>query len=230
MSRWPLALLVAFAAVLGATAAGSAFIFRGGIGARPEPSRLEAALARRVRSLAIPGRARDRPNPLPETPETLAQGRAHFADHCASCHADDGSGDTPLGRGLYPRAPDMRRPETQRLSDGEIFWIIENGVRFTGMPAWAEPRQEAESWALVRFIRHLPSLTPEEKLEMEQANPRSLEAWREKEDDERFLRGEEPAGAPASGTAIDGGRTGATHAGPDRGGSPGRRTARREAP
>lgn len=226
MNRWSLALLVAFVAVLAVTAAGSAFIFRGGISARPEPSRLEAALARRARSLAIPGAARDRPNPA--TPETLAQGRAHFADHCASCHANDGSGDTPLGRGLYPRAPDMRRPETQRLSDGEIFWIIGNGVRFTGMPAWGEPRQEAESWALVRFIRHLPSLTPEEKLEMEQANPRSLEAWREMEDDERFLRGEEPAGAPASGTAIDGGRTGTVPAEPHPGGSrsnrrPGRR-------
>ena len=163
MSRWLLALLVAFASVLAVTAAGAAIMFRGGIGARPEPSRLEAALARRARSLAIPGAARDRPNPLPVTPETLAEGRAHFADHCASCHANDGSGDTPLGRGLYPRAPDMRRPETQRLSDGEIFWIIENGVRFTGMPAWGAPGREAESWALVRFIRHLPSLTPEEK-------------------------------------------------------------------
>ena len=196
MSRWLLALLVAFASVLAVTAAGAAIMFRGGIGARPEPSRLEAALARRARSLAIPGAARDRPNPLPVTPETLAVGRAHFADHCASCHANDGSGDTPLGRGLYPRAPDMRRPETQRLSDGEIFWIIENGVRFTGMPAWGAPGREAESWALVRFIRHLPSLTPEEKLKMERANPRGLEAWREMEDDERFLRGEEAAGAP----------------------------------
>lgn len=231
MSRWSVTFLVAFAAVLTVATAGSAFIFRGGISARPEPSRLEGALARRARSLAIPGAARDRPNPLPATPGTLAQGRAHFADHCASCHANDGSGDTSLGRGLYPRAPDMRRPETQRLSDGEIFWIIENGVRFTGMPAWGEPRQEAESWALVRFIRHLPSLTPEEKLEMEQANPRSPEAWREKEDDERFLRGEEPAGAPASGTAIDGGRTGTVPAEPHTGGSrSNRRPARRGPP
>ncbi|HET6922911.1 MAG TPA: cytochrome c, partial [Anaeromyxobacteraceae bacterium] len=101
--------------------------------------------------------------------------------------------------GLYPRVPDMRRPETQQLSDGEIFWIIENGVRFTGMPAWGEPGREGESWALVHFIRHLPALTPAEALQMKRANPRSLEAWRELEEDERFLRGDEPPLAPRGG-------------------------------
>ena len=186
----------ALAAVVALGAAGAALLFRGGIGARPEPSRLETALARRARSLAVPAADRSRKNPMAATAETLSAGRAHFADHCASCHANDGSGDTPLGRGLHPRAPDMRRPETQRLSDGEIFWIIENGVRFTGMPGWSRAGSEAHSWALVHFIRHLPALTAEEKLEMELGNPRTLAEWRELEEDERFLRGEEPAAAP----------------------------------
>ena len=65
----------------------------------------------------------------------MTDARAHFADHCAICHANDGSGDTPIGRALWPKAPDMRLRETQDLSDGELFWIIENGIRFTGMPA-----------------------------------------------------------------------------------------------
>ncbi len=195
MSRWSVALLAFLATALSIAATGSVLFLRGGISAKPEPPRLEAGLARRARSLLIPASGRELRNPLPATPEILAEGRAHFADHCASCHANDGGGDTPLGRGLYPRAPDMRRPETQRLTDGELFWIIENGVRFTGMPAWGEPGRESESWELVHFIRHLPELTPEEKLQMERLNPRGPEAWREMEQDERFLRGEEPSSA-----------------------------------
>ena len=66
------------------------------------------------------------------------QGRAHFADHCASCHGNDGRGNTEMGRNLYPKAPDMRQSGTQHLSDGELYWIIENGVRLTGMPAWGD--------------------------------------------------------------------------------------------
>lgn len=196
MSRLSLAILVSLATALSIAAVGWVLFLRGGISARPDPLRLEAGLARRARSLLIPSSARDLRNPLPATPEVVAEGRAHFADHCASCHANDGGGDTPLGRGLYPRAPDMRRPETQRLTDGELFWIIQNGVRFTGMPAWGEPGRESESWELVHFIRRLPALTPEEKLQMERMNPRGPEAWRELEEDERFLRGEEPSSVP----------------------------------
>lgn len=195
MSRWSLAAVVALGTALSLGAGAAALLLRGGVSARTEPSRLEAELARRARSFLIPSSARGLSNPLPATPEVVAEGRAHFADHCASCHANDGGGDTPLGRRLYPRAPDMRGPRTQRLADGEIFWIIENGVRLTGMPAWGEPGRESETWALVHFIRRLPRLTPVEKQQMEQLNPRGPEAWRELEEDERFLRGEEPAPA-----------------------------------
>ncbi|HEY6105638.1 MAG TPA: c-type cytochrome [Anaeromyxobacteraceae bacterium] len=195
MSRRSLAVLVALATALSIAAAGSALLIRGGASAKGDPSRLEAAVARRARSLLIPASARDLANPLAATPEVVAEGRAHFADHCALCHANDGGGATALGRGLYPRAPDLRRPEAQRLTDGEIFWIIENGVRFTGMPAMGEPGRESESWAMVHFIRRLPALTPEEKLQMERMNPRGPQAWRELEEDERFLRGKQPASA-----------------------------------
>jgi hypothetical protein len=85
----------------------------------------------------------------------------------------------------------MRLRATQRLSDGELFYIIENGVRLTGMPAWATPGSEEESWKLVHFIRHLPRLAPEELIEMERLNPRSAAEWRELEQEEQFLRGED---------------------------------------
>lgn len=169
-----------------------AIALRGGASARPEPSRTEAAVARRLRAWAMPSSARTLPNPTAPSEEVLAEGRAHFADHCASCHANDGSGRTELGRNLYPRAPDLRAAATQGLTDGELFWVIENGVRLTGMPAWVAAGKPEESWKLVYFIRHLPRLTDSERLEMERLNPRSPQEWRELEDEEEFLRGGEP--------------------------------------
>ena len=107
-----------------------------GFSAREQPTRLEAFVARVARSAAIPAGARNRVNPLPNTAEALDEARAHWADHCASCHGNDGAGDTQLGRHTYPPAPDMRLPPTQRLSDGELFYIIQNGIRLSPMPAW----------------------------------------------------------------------------------------------
>ena len=164
-------------------------VLRGGISTRTAPSTAEEAVARRLRSLLIPAEARAARNPLTLEPRILAGGRAHFADHCASCHANDGSGQTELGRNLYPRAPDMRGPATQELTDGELFYIIENGVRLTGMPGWGGAGKPEESWKLVHFVRHLPKLTPEEVAEMEQLNPRSAEEWRELQEEAEFLKG-----------------------------------------
>ncbi|MBI5068087.1 MAG: c-type cytochrome [Deltaproteobacteria bacterium] len=178
--------------------AGALAVRRSGLSARPDPGPTEARLARMVRGFAMDPEERLRSNPVPPTPRVLAEARAHYADHCASCHANDGSGATALGRRLYPRAPDMRLPATQELSDGELFFIIENGVRLTGMPGWGGGPPEA-SWGLVHFIRHLPRLGPEEILEMEKLNPRSPAEWRELQEDEQFLQGDDPTPAPRSG-------------------------------
>lgn len=185
-SRWfmGVVLLVAVMAVMPVV-----LLLRGGISTRADPGGVEEAVARRLRSLLIPAVARDARNPLALEPRILAESRAHFADHCASCHANDGSGRTNLGRNLYPRAPDMRGPITQELTDGELFYIIENGVRLTGMPGWGGAGKPEESWKLVHFIRHLPKSTPEEQAEMEQLNPRSAEEWREFQEEAEFLKG-----------------------------------------
>ncbi len=162
-----------------------------GVSARETPGRAEEFVARRVRNMAIAGRAKSLTNPVRHSSEAMTDARAHFADHCAICHANDGSGDTPIGRALWPKAPDMRLRETQDLSDGELFWIIENGIRFTGMPAWGTSTKdgERESWGLVHFIRRLPKLTPEELVEMEALNPRSPAQIRQQIDEENFLKG-----------------------------------------
>jgi mono/diheme cytochrome c family protein len=186
-------LLVGIFAMLGlAAAVAGAMFIAGGISARQEPGRLEAAVAPRLRAFAIPRDARERRNPVAATPEAIAEGLEHFADHCAVCHANDGSGDTAMGRGLYPRVPDMRLPATQNLSDGELFYIIENGVRLTGMPAWGNGTKEGEeaSWKLVAFIRHQPKLTGADLEKMSELNPRSAEDWKAEEEARTFLEGE----------------------------------------
>jgi mono/diheme cytochrome c family protein len=163
--------------------------------ARAAPGRLETLAVRQLRRLATGRGARELSNPVPRTPEALHEGMEHYADHCAVCHANDGSGETEMGRGLYPKVPDMRLPATQSLTDGELFFIIENGVRFTGMPAWATgtPAGERDSWHLVHVIRHLPELTPAEVAHMETLTPRSPAQIREETEEEKFLAGETPA-------------------------------------
>jgi mono/diheme cytochrome c family protein len=169
-----------------------AWLISGGISAKSEPGTAEVILARRLRSIAIPRAAHERTSPVPVTSEAVREGRAHFADHCAVCHGNDGSGDTEMGRGLYPRPPDMRKTATQSLSDGDLFYIIENGVRLTGMPGWGDTGEHSEeaSWHLVHFIRHLPKLTEDELAEMSDLNPKSPEEWREAEEARRFLEPE----------------------------------------
>ena len=164
-----------------------------GFSALAQPTAMERWVARKARDLAMPADAKARVNPIPNTPEVLAEARAHWADHCFSCHANDGSGEMVIGKHLYPPSPDMRRPDTQNLTDGELFYIIQNGIRLTGMPGWATggSHDEADSWKLVHFIRHLPQLTLEEKKAMEKLNPKSPDELREEEEEEKFLRGED---------------------------------------
>jgi mono/diheme cytochrome c family protein len=192
------ALAVLILLALGAVAAG-AFVFRGGITARIAPTRLEETIARKLRRAGIPKDARDLRNPEPSSQEALAEGRAHFADHCAICHANDGSGRTEMGRNLFPPAPDLRLNGTQELTDGELFYIIENGIRLTGMPAWGDGSEQSkrETWHLVAFLRHVPRLTPGEKLEMERLNPKSPDEWREMQEDQEFLEGKQQSGSDA---------------------------------
>src|SRR5262245_51972182 len=119
--------LTALIAVAGTAIAYS--VIRRGLSAHDEPSRAEETVARAMRRWATPQAVRDLTNPVQPTAQVLDQALAHFADHCATCHANNGSGDTSIGRGLYPRVPDMRQGATQSLSDGELFSIIEHGMR-----------------------------------------------------------------------------------------------------
>ncbi len=150
------------------------FVAFHGFSARDKPSAFEEFLATHARRIATPKGARELVNPLRADPLTVAEARDHFADHCALCHANNGSGKTEINEGLYPAAPDMRENRTQSLTDGEIFYIIKNGVRFTGMPGWGG--EDEENWQLVLFIRHLPKITPKELELMKEVNGLETEA------------------------------------------------------
>jgi mono/diheme cytochrome c family protein len=181
-----------------------ASMVRTGLSAHEEPTRIEASVARMVRHWAVPSELRDAKNPVPLTPAALAEGRAHFADHCAGCHGNDGKGKSGMGKQMYPRTPDMTLEATQSLSDGELFSIIENGVRLTGMPGFGSGTAESAygSWSLVHFIRHLPKLTPAELAEMQKLNPKSPAEFEQMRAEEEFLSGEQKQPSPPATTGA----------------------------
>jgi mono/diheme cytochrome c family protein len=169
-----------------------------GFSTRTEPMPMEKALATTIRGRAIPTRYKTMKNPVAATPEVIYEGMAHWADHCTSCHANNGSGDTMYGKTMYPRPPDMRQKDTQEMSDGELYHTIKNGVRLSGMPAFGDPGDDdVDSWKLVDFIRHLPQLTDAEETEMQHLNPKSPDEIKEEKEEEEFLKGDAKPATPA---------------------------------
>jgi mono/diheme cytochrome c family protein len=135
---------------------------RGGLAANAEPGRLERTVADRLVRLSIPADAARRENPFKEDPNVWQQARDHYQDHCATCHGRDMKGNTDMGRNMYPKVPDLTSAEVQSRSDGALFYIIQNGVRWTGMPAWKEEHSPDDTWKLVALVRKAPTLTEAE--------------------------------------------------------------------
>lgn len=156
-------------------------LVRRGFSTRKPPGARESSFADAVRDWAIPNRCKTMKNPVTVTPEVIHEGMAHWADHCATCHANNGDGDTMYGRTMYPRPPDMRQKETQEISDGELYYTIKNGIRLSAMPSFVDPGDDdLDSWTLVAFIRHLPNLSDQEEMRMEHINPKSPKRCRRK--------------------------------------------------
>lgn len=151
-------LLTLIVVVVAMTVGAYAFLAAEGLSARKKPSDLEYSIANRALGISIPMAAKNLKNPLPSTAENVAEGRKHYVDQCAVCHAENGSGETAVGKGLSPPTPDLRAGHIQDLSDGELFYIVKNGVRFTGMPAWDV--EDEHNWRLVLFMRALPKIAP----------------------------------------------------------------------
>jgi cytochrome c5 len=178
----------------------AAWMVHHGFSTRTTPGVVESTVAGSMRDSAIPSQYKSMRNPVTVTPEVLREGMAHWADHCATCHANDGSGNTMYGNTMYPRPPDMRRRDTQEMSDGELYYTIQNGIMLSGMPAFGTPGDnDLDSWKLVVFIRHLPSLSQSEGAAMEKMNPKSPDEMQEEQEEDNFLHGGQvPAPPPAS--------------------------------
>jgi len=129
-----------------------------GCTAAKKPSKVEATLANMAKDVVIPIEAENKKNPLIASEQTVNQGRETYMQSCALCHGEDGHGSTNLGRNMYPPAMDLTSPHVQHWNDAELFWIIENGVRLTGMPSWKSSISETDTWKLAHFIHQLPRL------------------------------------------------------------------------
>ena len=129
-----------------------------GCTAGKQPSEEETRLANAAKDVAIPLEAGKMKNPLPETDEVVSQGQEVFLGSCAQCHGADARGDTDVGRNMYPPAMDLSSSHVQHWSDAELFWIIQNGVRLTGMPSWKSSISDNDTWKLARFIHNIPRL------------------------------------------------------------------------
>jgi mono/diheme cytochrome c family protein len=171
VKAWKVVLLILLVLAVAAAGYGMALV-RHGFSALATPSAIEEFAATTARKLAVPSAYRRLRDPIVPSTENIRAGMEHFADHCATCHANDGSGHSFFGQGLYPKPPDLRAAATQSKSDGELYYTIQNGVRLSGMPAFSEAHTPEKTWRLILFIRHLPQITPEELNEIKALNPK----------------------------------------------------------
>ena len=169
MKPWKAVSLILLVLAVAAVGYGATLVRRG-FSALATPSAVEEFAATAARKMAVPSGYRQLRNPITPSTENIRRGMAHFADHCANCHGNDGAGQTVYGKGLYPKPPDLRAAGTQNKSDGELYYTIDNGVRLSGMPAFSEIHTPEKTWRLILFIRHLPQITLEELNEMKGLN------------------------------------------------------------
>ncbi len=149
---------------LGATAViGLFLLFAAACPAGKKPSKLETSLANMAKDVVIPLEAESLKNPLPNSDEVIHEGQAFYAMSCSICHGADGHAVTELGRMMYPPAMDLTSPHVQHWSDAELYWIIQNGVRLTGMPAWKTTLSPTDTWKVVHFIRAIPRMSASAK-------------------------------------------------------------------
>src|SRR5574337_1927001 len=144
--------------------------------AHKQPSKVETALANMAKDVVIPIEAENLKNPQSAIPEVIRQGREIYVQSCAICHGADAHAATELGRAMYPPAMDLTSPHVQHWTDAELFWIIQNGVRLTGMPSWKSIRTTQQTWHVVNFIKALPTIEPGLEAEKVSNPPQTTQA------------------------------------------------------
>jgi len=130
------------------------------------PGKLEESLARLALNRSVARRAPVVKNAMAASADVLREGLSHYKENCVGCHGAPGVDAAEYGQGLNPPAPDPTLPRIQKRPDGELFWIVSNGIRMTGMPAFGPTHKEEHLWKIVAFLRHLPELSPEEEKQL----------------------------------------------------------------
>src|SRR5512143_871196 len=127
------------------------------------PQKLETRLATFALNRSVARRASSEKNPFSASADVLREGFEHYKENCVVCHGAPGVDVAEIGQGLNPPAPELTLPRVQRRPDGELFWIVSNGIRMTGMPAFKPTHKPEEIWKIVAFMRHLEEITSEEQ-------------------------------------------------------------------
>jgi len=158
-----------------------------GMGCRAsQPGSAEEQLAAATKKMTIGGK--DWQNPKPDTPDVVKTGMEHFQHHCEVCHGLDGHNTgVPFAAKMSPPIADLGDADVQKYSDGQLKWIIENGIRFSGMPGWKGVLEDDEMWSIVRFLRHLP----------EKGSQGSPEIYKEAEEEHHNLENNSEHGGAA---------------------------------
>jgi mono/diheme cytochrome c family protein len=128
------------------------------------------SIAVRAADVAVPSNLSD--------PNRITSGAGQYAEMCSSCHLAPGMSRTEISRGLYPRAPELRRGS--RSTPAEDFWVVKNGIKMTGMPAWGVTHDDEILWDVVAFLRKLPELTADQYQALVRSAPKTHDAMMEK--------------------------------------------------
>jgi mono/diheme cytochrome c family protein len=123
----------------------------------------ERSVAIRAADITVPGN-------LAEA-KRIASGAAQYDEMCSLCHLAPGMKRTEISRGLYPRAPELRRKS--ELTPAEQFWVVKHGLKMTGMPAWGVTHNDELLWDVVAFLRKLPELTADQYQTLVKSGPKS---------------------------------------------------------
>jgi mono/diheme cytochrome c family protein len=120
------------------------------------PGKWETVAMTKIKhSITIGGRQAK--NPLPSSAQNIADGRDAFSHYCAACHGLDGQNTgVPFGDRMSPPVPMLSSSEVQSYTDGQLKWVIDNGISPTGMPGSTGILTDSEIWSIVVYIRHLP--------------------------------------------------------------------------
>ena len=134
------------------------------LSALPDPGSRESSLATSAKRWLIGRAARSSVTAVPAADASSADnGSMTYGMDCDTCHGKDGRHPTENGQWMYPRVPNLGGPGVQSWSDAELFWIIKNGVRFTGMPGFGKSQSDKEIWDLVHYVRSLGAPAPASK-------------------------------------------------------------------